>query len=74
MQQIGDESNLVLNHIDCFERPGCASGGNAKSKCRYCGTIITGSYSRVKAHLLKIFGYGIKPCPKVNGSILLTIC
>ena len=48
-------------------------GGNIYFKCNYCGVVYLGSYSRVKAHLLKInnkciffFYKGIKACPIVT--------
>lgn len=41
-------------------------GGNNKFECNYCGKIFTGSYSRVKSHLLKMTGNGISVCKKVS--------
>uniref|UniRef100_A0A2N9ER30 BED-type domain-containing protein n=1 Tax=Fagus sylvatica TaxID=28930 RepID=A0A2N9ER30_FAGSY len=41
-------------------------GGNMSFKCNYCQEIYKGSYSRVKAHLLRIANVGIKGCPKVT--------
>ncbi|KAL0909593.1 hypothetical protein M5K25_020477 [Dendrobium thyrsiflorum] len=46
-------------------------GGNVSFKCNYCGGTYKGSYSRVKAHLLKIAGHGIKMCPKITTSQLI---
>ena len=43
-------------------------GGNTYFKCNYCGVVYLGSYSRVKAHLLKILNKGIKACPNVTPS------
>ncbi|PKU78650.1 hypothetical protein MA16_Dca014915 [Dendrobium catenatum] len=48
-------------------------GGNVSFKCNYCGGTYKGSYSRVKAHLLKIAGHGIKMCPKITTSQLTEI-
>ena len=42
------------------------SGGNAHFKCNYCDGTFVGSYSRVKAYLLKISGKGIRACMKVT--------
>ena len=42
------------------------SGGNTQFKCNYCGGMFLGSYSRVKAHLLKISNKGIRACIKVT--------
>ena len=41
---------------------------NTYFKCNYCGVVYLGSYSRVKAHLLKILNKGIKACPNVTPS------
>ncbi|GJN30744.1 hypothetical protein PR202_gb19078 [Eleusine coracana subsp. coracana] len=43
-----------------------ADGGNAKSECLHCGSIIPGSYSRVKAHLFKEQGKGISICTQAT--------
>ena len=43
-------------------------GGNTYFKCNYCDVVYMGSYSRVKAHLLKINNKGIKACPIVTPS------
>ena len=44
------------------------SSGNTYFKCNYCGVVYLGSYSRVKAHLLKIPNKGIKACTNVTPS------
>ena len=44
------------------------SGGNTHFKCNYCDGVFLGSYSRVKAYLLKIINKGIRACPKVTPS------
>ncbi|KAL3828629.1 hypothetical protein ACJIZ3_017431 [Penstemon smallii] len=41
-------------------------GGNQNFECSFCNGSYKGSYSRVKAHLLRMVGYGIKGCPKVT--------
>eukprot|EP01018_Ginkgo_biloba_P010454 Gb_26948 [translate_table: standard] len=40
--------------------------GCNKWQCNECGKAYSGSYSRVKAHLLHITKNGVKVCPKVN--------
>ena len=63
-----DEASL-WQYVTKIEKPSGSivkSGGNTHFKCNYCGNIYLGSYSRVKAHLLKIPNKGIKPCPKVT--------
>ena len=44
------------------------SGGNTHFKCNYCYGIFLGSYSRVKAHLLKISNKGIRICDTMTSS------
>ena len=41
-------------------------GGHVVFKCNYCEKTFKGSYSRVKAHLLKLSKFGIQPCAKVG--------
>ena len=41
-------------------------GGNVTFRCNYCEKTFKGSFSRVKAHLLKLFNFGIQPCAKVG--------
>eukprot|EP01018_Ginkgo_biloba_P040755 Gb_13499 [translate_table: standard] len=41
-------------------------GGCKRWQCNKCGKAYSGSYSRVKAHLIHITKIGVKVCPKVN--------
>ena len=41
-------------------------GGNVAFRCNYCKKTFKGSYSRVKAHFLKLSGFGIQSCAKVG--------
>ena len=41
-------------------------GGNVAFRCNYCVKNFKGSYSRVKAHMLKLSKFGIQPCAKVE--------
>lgn len=41
-------------------------GGNRTWTRNFCKKLFNGSYSRVKAHLLKISGVGIQSCSKVD--------
>ncbi|KAJ7970782.1 Dimer_Tnp_hAT domain-containing protein [Quillaja saponaria] len=41
-------------------------GGNKCWACNFCNETFTGSYTRVKAHLLQTSSYGIKSCSKVT--------
>ena len=51
-------------------QPNGRGGGNAKSECLFCEKIIPGSYTRVRAHLLKIPNQGVETCRKVTVPIL----
>jgi phage FluMu protein Com len=46
--------------------------GNAKSECKFCEKVITVSYTRVRAHLLKIPNYGVSIGRKVTYPYLET--
>ena len=61
------KKNPLWNHVVVLERAGI--GGNARWHCKYCKIEFGGSYSRVKSHLLRIQGGGIKICAKVTRSI-----
>ena len=41
-------------------------GGNVAFRCNYCEKTFKGSYSRMKAHLLKLSKFEIQPCVKVG--------
>ncbi|KAF3780242.1 Pre-rRNA-processing TSR2-like protein [Nymphaea thermarum] len=45
---------------------GPGGGGNKMFNCNFCEVNYTGSYTRVKAHLLHIACVGIRPCPKLT--------
>ena len=47
-----------VSHVEMVDK-GDASGGNVKWKCMYCNHVATISYTRAKAHLLKISSQGI---------------
>ncbi|KAL6205587.1 hypothetical protein ACLB2K_022844 [Fragaria x ananassa] len=42
------------------------SGGNVAFTCNFCGGKLTGSHSRVKSHLLRIKGTGVRICPTIT--------
>ena len=46
------------------------TGGNVVWRCKYGNLEYKGSYSRIKSHLLRITGGGIKICTVVTKSIL----
>ncbi|KAH7571450.1 hypothetical protein JRO89_XS04G0055400 [Xanthoceras sorbifolium] len=48
-------------------------GGNISFQCNFCYQVYTGSYSRVKCHLLKTKGGGIASCSKVTSATLFEL-
>ena len=70
-QEVSNNESSLWQNVNKVEKPPGAnvkSGGNTYFKCNYCGVVYLGSYSRVKAHLLKIPNKGIKACPNVTPS------
>lgn len=45
--------------------------GNASWRCNYCNKTYKGSYSRVRAHLLREKGHGIATCSEVTSEYLI---
>ena len=70
-QEVPNDESPLWQYVIRVEKPSAAtvkSGENTYFKCNYCGVVYMGSYSRVKAHLLKILDKGIKSCLKVTPS------
>jgi len=67
-----DLKTIMWSHVEILDR-GDAAGGNVKWRCKYCSHTATSSYSRVKAHLLKISNQGICFCRKVTVPILVQL-
>ncbi|KAM0906211.1 hypothetical protein ACQ4PT_016894 [Festuca glaucescens] len=63
----------LWRYVQKVAKTGGGQGGNAKIICRLCNRDISGSYSRVKSHLLKLGGCGVKPCPKVTIDVLIQL-
>ncbi|XP_057989097.1 uncharacterized protein LOC110643499 [Hevea brasiliensis] len=62
-----EESNHLWRYVTKLEKTG-EGGGNCKWICNFCGQEKQGTYTRVRAHLLKITGIDV--CKKVmNDSI-----
>jgi hypothetical protein len=59
-------------HVTRYNMDGSESRGkdNSRFKCHFCDGVFMGSYSRVRAHLLKIAGVGTKSCTKISYSVL----
>ncbi|XP_030963547.1 uncharacterized protein LOC115984664 [Quercus lobata] len=56
---------LLWKYVTRLEKVS-VGGGNVSFKCNYCEKTFKGSYSRVKAHLLKLPKFGIQVCAKVG--------
>ena len=70
-EEVPNDEAPLWQYVTKLEKPlgsTSKSGGNTQFKCNYCGGIFLGSYSRVKAHLLKISNKGIMAYPKVTSS------
>ncbi|KAK2999004.1 hypothetical protein RJ639_023637 [Escallonia herrerae] len=66
-----DESPL-WNHVKLTG--GAASGGgNRHWMCNYCNKKVTGSYSKVKGHLLAIPLCGVTACKNLSAEIMKAI-
>ncbi|KAM0928455.1 hypothetical protein ACQ4PT_002494 [Festuca glaucescens] len=63
----------LWRYVQKVAKTGGGQGGNEKIICRLCNRDISGSYSRVKSHLLKLGGCGVKPCPKVTIDVLIQL-
>ena len=59
-------------HVTRYNTAGGDSGrgGISRFKCHFCDEVFLGSYSRVRAHLLKISGSGVKICNKIAHPVL----
>ncbi|KAL5659426.1 hypothetical protein ACJX0J_032589 [Zea mays] len=65
-----DEKKPLWRYAKILERTGKGLGGNVRIRCRLCNHVWNGRYSRVKAHLLKITGLGVKFCRVVTVHVL----
>jgi hypothetical protein len=69
VNQICDDKYPLWKHVNKVEKNG-PDGGNAVIECKFCGKQISGSYTRIRAHLLKIQNQGVHICKKVTVPIL----
>ncbi|XP_059283958.1 uncharacterized protein LOC132037453 [Lycium ferocissimum] len=63
------DDKLLWNHVKVVS-VAAAAGGNRVWMCNYCNKRFTGSYNRVKSHLLKIPNHGVQICSAIGGEIL----
>lgn len=60
-----DINKPLWNYVKKYEKIG-DGGGNVSWQCSFCDKVATSSYTRVRAHLLRLKGQGIKACPNVT--------
>lgn len=63
-----EDVDVLWKYMTKITKAGGRSG-NAKIKCKFCNFEFIGSYSRVKAHLLRIKNKGVKICSKISPTI-----
>jgi len=69
VNEICDPKYPLWRHVNKIENNG-PDGGNAVLECKFCGKQISGSYTRIKAHLLKIPHQGVSICKQVTVPVL----
>lgn len=65
---LGIEDKPMWNHISVISVLG--GGGNRTWICNYCSKKVVGSFSKVKAHLLKLPNNGVAPCKSISRDVL----
>ncbi|KAG5544625.1 hypothetical protein RHGRI_017157 [Rhododendron griersonianum] len=68
-----EEGSVLWKFVTKLNKFG-GKGGNFKWKCNYCGVTKNGSYTRVKAHLLKVTGEGVAACETVTSTDVAQFC
>lgn len=58
----------LWNHVKVISTPQ-RGGGNRVWSCNYCSKTVTGSYSKVKAHLLRIPNQGVEVCKALSDDV-----
>lgn len=66
---VQDDHTPLWAYVKRVEKMG-EGGGNWRFECNFCHGEFKGSYYRVKAHLLKMSGHGIRVCSKVSSQNL----
>ena len=69
--QSDEETKFPLwRFVTILDKAVGGGGGNTVFSCNYYRDVFKGSYSRVRAHLLKNQKYGVKVCYKVSTECL----
>ncbi|CAL5337448.1 unnamed protein product [Camellia sinensis] len=62
----------LWNHVKVLN-VASGGGGNRTWSCNYCSKKVTGSYTKVKAHLLKLSNHGVEPCKSIRDDVVEAI-
>ncbi|KAK2998986.1 hypothetical protein RJ639_022917, partial [Escallonia herrerae] len=68
----GFDDSPLWNHVK-VTGGGAGGGGNRHWMCNYCNKKVTGSYSKVKGHLLAIPLCGVTACNNLSAEIMKAI-
>ncbi|KAL7193205.1 hypothetical protein ACSBR2_024921 [Camellia fascicularis] len=71
-QGIEFDDKPLWNHVKVLSIP-VGGGGNRCWSCNYCNKKVTGSYSKVKAHLLKFPNCGVEACKSIKDDVFETL-
>ncbi|KAH1257597.1 hypothetical protein GmHk_03G007535 [Glycine max] len=66
-----DDTKPLWTYVTKIKSVG--GGGNYEIKCNICDFTFNGSYTRVRAHLLKMTGKGVRVCQKVTIAKLIDL-
>lgn len=58
----------LWNHVNVFN-VSSGGGGNRTWSCNYSNKKVTGSYTKVKAHLVKLPNHGVEPWKSVRDDV-----
>jgi hypothetical protein len=70
-ETIVDDKYPLWKYVNKGEKDGGSGGGGVKFQYNYCNKIFTGTYSRLKNHLLKQAGMGVQICTSVSNEALV---
>ncbi|XP_028188846.1 uncharacterized protein LOC114375264 [Glycine soja] len=66
-----DDTKPLWTYVTKIKSVG--GGGNYEIKCNICDVSFNRSYTRVRAHLLKITGKGVRGCQKIKNAKLIDL-
>ncbi|KAL7246364.1 hypothetical protein ACSBR2_001471 [Camellia fascicularis] len=62
----------LWNHVKVLN-VASGGGGHRTWSCNYCSKKVTGSYTKVKAHLLKLSNHRVEPCKSIRDDVVKAI-